>query len=76
MIPQYRVTFHNKPGECKSPVLAWSATGTLMGIEKQTVDDPLILVVRVEDFIAPCGYVDFLMSVNEVSSVVPIKETP
>lgn len=72
MIPTYRVTFHNKPGECKSPILAWSDHGILQGIRKATVDDPLLLIVRLEDFHAPNGYIDALIETERVSSVVEV----
>lgn len=50
MTPTYRVTFHNKPGECKPPVLGWSDSGILVGVKKKTVDEPLTLILRFDDW--------------------------
>lgn len=72
MTPTYRVTFCSKPGECKSPVLAWSDSGILIGIRKPTVDDPLLLIVRLQDDSAPNGYIDGLIETERVASVVEV----
>lgn len=72
MTPTYRVTFHSRPGECKPPVLMWSGSGILQGIRKATVDDPLLLIVRLEDFHEPNGYIDALIEPERVASVVEV----
>ena len=74
MMLRYRVTFRNKPGECKGPVLGWSTSGELVGIRKPTIDDPLLLIVRLEDVHALDGYIDALVELERVMSV--IEETP
>jgi hypothetical protein len=72
MMPTYRVTFCSKPGECKPPVRAWSNSGILVGIRKPSVDEPLTLIVRLQDWQAPDGYIDALIELERVASIVEV----